>query len=106
MPTVITKSKKRRKRNDIRRIYKRPQICISFRLPSLEHAKPFCYGDDRVLCTEKYATTGVEVHLVFGQEWRFRLRPSCKYIDLGFVSISWNWTKHKVADRVVTTEMN
>ena len=76
-------------------------------LHSVDAAKVYCYdSDDAVVCSEKEVTTGLEVTIKFSREWHFRLRPSLKYMNLGFVHTAWRWTHCKVADKVVYDPKN
>ena len=81
-------------------VYTKDLTGVAISGKDLETAKEYCYAD-RVVCSEKYKTTGFALHIMFSKYWEVRLRPKWGCLNLGFLQIAWEKTRQLWADKIV-----
>ena len=70
-----------------------------------EDAMRWSRGGDRVVCSERNRRSSFAVHILF-HAWRgIRIKPQYGEIDLGLVSVRWNWN-YRVAPAKVVYDQN
>ena len=61
-------------------------------------------GLGHVICCEKDKFCGFSLHVTWHTGWCFRIKPRLKYLELGFIGISWFRLTRKVPDHIVNLE--